>query len=369
VYVGMTSNEEFIAGESSAYICCSVRGSLVAVNAATGAIQWQTYTVPMGYSGGNVWGSTPVVDSARNTVYVGTGNNYAIPNDPVYTACVAGGGTRAACLPANDHVDSVVAFDMGTGAIKWATRLVTWNQPNAGDPAQFGVTDGSDFWNTSCGGLFGYSGNCPPTPGPDYDLGSGPNEITYGSGKSAATIIGVGQKSGIYYALNPDTGAVLWKTQVGPGSSLGGIEWGSASDGTSIYVAIANLYGLPHGVNSSLNAGSCAALDPATGAIKWQTADPTPYTGAIDLGPLAVANGVVYAPSMGGYGASSTVNPTMFALDASTGQIAWSYAPGSSVIAGATIAEDLVFWGAGYSHFGPTLGSGNNKFIAFSTKN
>jgi polyvinyl alcohol dehydrogenase (cytochrome) len=37
VYVGMTSNEEFIAGELSTYVCCSARGSVVAVNAATGA--------------------------------------------------------------------------------------------------------------------------------------------------------------------------------------------------------------------------------------------------------------------------------------------------------------------------------------------
>jgi polyvinyl alcohol dehydrogenase (cytochrome) len=58
----------------------------------------------------------------------------------------------------------------------------------------------------------------------------------------------------------------------------------------------------------------------------------------------------------------------MFALDASTGKVVWSYVPGSSVIAGATIAEDTVFWGAGYSRFGPTLGSGNHKFIAFSTR-
>jgi polyvinyl alcohol dehydrogenase (cytochrome) len=368
VYVGMTSDEEFIAGESSSYICCSVRGSVVAVDAFTGAIKWKTYTVPPGYSGGNVWGSTPVVDIARNTVFVGTGNNYAIPNDPAYAACIAGGGSRAACLPADDHIDSVIALDLRTGAVKWATRLVTWNQPNAADQQQFGVTNGSDFWNTSCGGQFGYAGNCPPSPGPDYDLGSGPNEITYLSRGRLATIIGVGQKSGIYYALNPDSGAVLWKTQVGPGSSLGGIEWGCASDGQSIYVAIANLDGLPYGANNSLNAGSWAALDPATGAIKWQTADPTPITGAIDLGPLAVADGIVYAPSMGGYGSASTVNPTMFALDASTGKVVWSYVPGSSVIAGATIAEDTVFWGAGYSRFGPTLGSGNHKFIAFSTR-
>ena len=71
--------------------------------------------------------------------------------------------------------------------------------------------------------------------------------------------------------FDPDTGALLWQTQVGPGSSLGGMEWGSASDGSSIYVAIANLYGIPY---AGGNAGSWAALDPATGAILWQVPDP-----------------------------------------------------------------------------------------------
>jgi polyvinyl alcohol dehydrogenase (cytochrome) len=52
--------------------------------------------------------------------------------------------------------------------------------------------------------------------GPDYDFGSGPNEITYKTSNGSTTIIGAGQKSGIYYALNPDTDAELWHTQVGP---------------------------------------------------------------------------------------------------------------------------------------------------------
>ena len=47
------------------------------------------------------------------------------------------------------------------------------------------------------------------------------------------------------------------------------------------------------------SAGSWAALDPATGAILWQVADPN---GAVDLGPLAVAKGVVYVDSMAGVG-------------------------------------------------------------------
>jgi polyvinyl alcohol dehydrogenase (cytochrome) len=157
---------------------------------------------------------------------------------------------------------------MSTKALKWATRLETWGQP--------GAKDGSDFWNVDC---FVTMTNCPPDPGPDYDFGSNPNEITYQTANGTKTIIGAGQKSGNYYAFDPDTGAELWHTQVGPGSSLVGMEWGSASDGIRIYVAISNFYGIPY---QSGNAGSWASLDPATGAILWQVADPN---GAVDLRP------------------------------------------------------------------------------------
>jgi polyvinyl alcohol dehydrogenase (cytochrome) len=272
VYVGMTSNEEFAAA-NPAYPCCSVRGSVVAVSAYSGAKLWQTFTVPTGYTGGAIWGSNPVVDVLRGTLYVGTGDNYSHPTDPVFLACLAAGGSEASCLPANDHVDSILALDMWTGRVKWAQRLVTWDQ--------YEVTNGSDDWNVAC--AFG-GPNCPanlanePT-GPDYDFGSAPNEVTYWTGHSFKTIIGARQKSGIYYALDPDSGALLWQNQVGPGSSLGGMEWGSASDGQSIYVAIGNLYGIPYGGGS---AGSFSALNPATGAIEWQVPDPN---GAVDLGP------------------------------------------------------------------------------------
>jgi polyvinyl alcohol dehydrogenase (cytochrome) len=115
-------------------------------------------------------------------------------------------------------------------------------------------------------------GNCPTAAGPDYDFASAPNLITYTTADgSQKTILGAGQKSGIYYAFDPDTGALLWQTQVGPGSPLGGMEWGSAFDGKRIYVSIANLYGIPTNVGG---AGSWAALDPATGQILWQVADP-----------------------------------------------------------------------------------------------
>jgi polyvinyl alcohol dehydrogenase (cytochrome) len=222
------------------------------------------------------------------------------------------------------------------------------------------VVNGSDDWNTGC--FLPPFTNCPSSPGPDYDFGSAPNEITYLSSKGLKTIIGAGQKSGIYYALDPDTGNVLWAKQVGPGSSLGGIEWGSASDGKRIYVAIANLYGIPYGSPSLGSAGSWAALDPETGEILWQVPDPN---GAIDIGPMTVVNGVVYAGSMG-FSTSASEPKTMLALDATSGKTLWSFAPGSSVNAGATIVNGIVYWGSGYAHLGPTLGTGNNKFLAFS---
>jgi polyvinyl alcohol dehydrogenase (cytochrome) len=351
VYVGMTSNEEFAAAAGSQYYaCCSVRGSIVAVSVAAYSphVLWQTFTVPVGYSGGAVWGSTPVVDLHRETVFVGTGNNYSVPTAPAYNACIKAGGTEAACLSPGDHADSIIALNMNTGHIKWATRLMTWGQ--------YGINDGSDSWNVDC--IFAAPGtqNCPASSGPDYDFGSGPNEITYTANGSKVTIIGAGQKSGIYYALNPDTGYELWHTQVGPGSSLGGMEWGSATDGANIYVAISNLYGIPYAAGS---AGSFAALNPATGSIVWQVADPN---GAVDLGPMTVSNGVVYAASMGG----APTAPTMLALNASTGSTLWSFAPGSSVNAGATIAEGMIFWGSGYAHLGIPGYTGNNQFFAFA---
>jgi polyvinyl alcohol dehydrogenase (cytochrome) len=293
------------------------------------------------------------VDVTRGTAFVATGNNYSVPTSTAYVNCIAAGGAAASCESPDNHADSVLALDMNSGAVKWAVRLENWNQQSQG------VVNGSDFWNDDC---LGTMTNCPPSAGPDYDFGSAPNEITFTIGQTTKTIIGAGQKSGIYYALDPDTGSVLWKTQVGPGSAAGGIVWGSASDGRRIYVAISNFYGVSYttlGRPASLgSAGSWAALSPATGKILWQVPDPN---GAVDLAPLAVATGVVYAASMAG----SATAPTMFALKASDGSIIWSYAAGSSVNAGATIVGNKVFWGSGYTKLDVAGFTGNNKFYAF----
>jgi polyvinyl alcohol dehydrogenase (cytochrome) len=340
VFEGVASTQEAVPGGTG-----PARGSVVALSAWNGTILWKTYTTPAGYTGAGVWGSNPVVDLLRGTVYVGTGDNYSAPTDPAYLACISAGGTAPNCQSPHNLSDSIIALDMFTGHVKWSQRMQTWNQE--------GVTSGSDFFNLSC--LYGIPG-CPSPAGPDFDFGSAPNEITYFTPRGPKTIIGAGQKSGLYYAFDPDTGRMLWQTQVGPGSALGGMEWGSATDGSRIYVAVANFYGIPWGGGS---AGFFAALDPSTGSVLWKAADPN---GSIDLGPLAVSNGVVYAPSMGG----TATAPNMLALDAATGKTLWTFPAGASVIAGATVSNGSVYWGSGYTHLGLPGMTGGTTFYAFT---
>jgi polyvinyl alcohol dehydrogenase (cytochrome) len=341
LYVGVASGEEAEAAFTSDP-CCRFRGSIVAVDAKTGQILWKTYTVPEnggvggGYSGGGVWGTTPAYDPQSKTVYATTGNNYSVPDS--VKQCQASGGTASQCLDPNDHIDSILALDAATGQIKWATRLQEF-----------------DDWNVAC--IFGNPANCPRDPGPDFDFGSGPNLFT-ANGK---LVVGAGQKSGIYFALDAKTGQVLWVNQAGPGSTLGGIEWGPATDGERIYVAQENFNGIPYAIpgGGTITAGSWAALDPATGNTLWQVADDShnAFGGGNALGPVTVANGVVYAPSMSG---------KVRALDASTGATLWSRQLPGAAVSGAVVANGVVYWGNGYTHLGLPGWAGNNKLYAFS---
>jgi len=77
---------------------------------------------------------------------------------------------------------------------------------------------------------------------------------------------------------------------------------------------------------------------------------------------MTVAGGVVYASSMSG----NATDQTLLALDAATGSKLWGKVTGSSVNAGASVANGVVYWGSGYAHLGIPGYTGNNKFYAFS---
>jgi polyvinyl alcohol dehydrogenase (cytochrome) len=355
VYQGVASAEEGVATNPN-YPCCTFRGSVVALNAATGAILWKTFTVPdnaglpctgqnpatgCGYTGGAIWGTTPAIDPASNTLYVTTGNNYTVPDS--VKSCQANGGTPSQCLSPDDHVDAVLALNATTGQIKWATGV-----------------QGFDDWNVAC--IPGFDpNNCPANPGPDFDFGSGPNLFTTNVKGKKQLVVGAGQKSGQYWALDAATGEILWSQAAGPGSTLGGIEWGPATDGKRIYVAEANFFGIPYTIPSgaTITSGSWAAIDPATGAVIWQTPDPSnnAFGGGNALGPVTVANGVLYAPSMSGH---------MFALDAANGKILWDFQSAGAAISGAVVVNGTVYWGDGYTHLGIPGWNGSTTFYAFS---
>ena len=81
--------------------------------------------------------------------------------------------------------------------------------------------------------------NCPENPGPDHDFGQPPILVTLPDGKR---LLLAGQKSGVVHALDPDRGGMkVWERRIGRGGIIGGIEWGSATDGTRLLVPLSDL--------------------------------------------------------------------------------------------------------------------------------
>ena len=321
VYVGTSSKDQDLSAPPT------FRGSVLALSATTGKILWRTRTVPAGYTGGAVWGSQPVVDHATGLLYVGVGDNYSAPHG------VCTSPAQADCTPRGpaDHIDSVLGLNLTTGAIDWYKDTLS-----------------ADTWTIAM-----------PNDSPDYDFGADPQLYTTDINGKPTQLLGIGQKSGVYWALNPATGAVVWQAQAGPGGTLGGIEWGTATDGRHIFIAEANSSHVPttittpNGTKTTITSGFFTALNAATGAVDWQVPDPQGGE-TMDDSFVSSANGVMYA------GSAAATGTNMYALDASTGKILWSYASGGAEFAGASIAGGTVYWGSGY-HNGD-----NDKLYAFT---
>ena len=325
---GMT--EEAQVGDPS-YECCSFRGSLVAMDPASGRVYWKSYTIPetpkprgknakgtqlYGPAGASIW-SAPTVDIDGGAVYVGTGNGFT--------------------QPAADTTDAVLAFSLKDGRFLWKNQLL------AGDAV--GV-------------------------GPDLDIGASLILRKLPSGKR---VLVVGQKSGDVFGLDPDNkGAELWRVNLGQGGMMGGVQWGMAADDRFIFVPISNhpLFGFEK--PPTPEAGSLVALRLETGAEVWRqrgvatcnkpVAECHPArTAAITATPDAVFSG-----SLDGY---------MRAYATSDGRLLWEHntavpfrtvngveATGGSISgAGPAIAGGWLFVNSGYSFFS----KGGNVLLAF----
>ncbi|HWW86112.1 MAG TPA: PQQ-binding-like beta-propeller repeat protein, partial [Vicinamibacterales bacterium] len=345
-------------------------GALVALDARTGTILWRTYSLPNpdGLAGG-YWGAvmfaSPAVDLADGLVFATF--KTAAGEPAAVKACNASdpNGFNESCEQPGSYLSSIVAFDLTSGVPVWSYRVV-------GDAA----------WQRACGSQppevtwCAAESDNPLDGGDKWDLGgSGPNIFEIGRGRHKRTVVGVGEKSGVYIVLDAKTGDFIWNTLVGPGGDMGGMEWGTAYDGNRIYVSITNQHHLTYRLSrngaltdTTATGGSWAALDPETGKIIWQTADPQTESvgdqtvGVWDLAPVSAANGVVYAASMAKQGNE------FYALDGRMGRILWAWPAGSSVNSGPAIVKGSVYWGSGYSRSGAVEGSGNNRLFAFTIK-
>ncbi len=355
LYQPFASFEEAL-GPDPKFGCCTFRGSVVALDAGTGKKLWQTFTIAetpkptsknaagtqqFGPSGASVW-SSPTIDEQLGVLYVATGDNYSDP--------------------ATSTSDAILAMDLKSGELLWSRQLTE-----------------NDAFNTGCSTP--QRTNCPAKAGPDFDFGQPPILVNLGGGKRALVI---GQKSGMVHAIDPDQkGKILWQTRAGEGSALGGSQWGSASDGRNIYVAISDpgIGGVadpksPLGFRLTLDpkkGGGLHALDLKTGKIVW-SAEPTPCAaGRTDCSPaqsaaVSAISGAIFSGSVDGH---------LRAYSAETGEVLWDTdtsrefdtvngkpAHGGSLdAAGPAIVNGMVFVNSGYGQWG---GMPGNVLLAFS---
>jgi polyvinyl alcohol dehydrogenase (cytochrome) len=243
VFVPVSSLEVTAAADPS-YACCTFRGSVVALNAKTGSVNWKHYSVTkpgviqgktkagtdiIGPSGAPIWNS-PSFDPTTNRVYFGSGENYS--------------------SPADGNSDAIFAVNATTGKRIWISQLTK-----------------GDAWNVGC--MIG-NDNCPKENGPDLDVAASALVVPIGGGKK---MIVAGQKSGAVYGLDPDTGRPVWKTVLGHGGTQGGIHFGMAAQGRLVYVPINDMEDTRDGrtYDAKLRGAGVHAIDAANGRIFWRS--------------------------------------------------------------------------------------------------
>jgi polyvinyl alcohol dehydrogenase (cytochrome) len=271
------------------------RGSIAAYDTTTGAQRWKFYTTPDDATagpGGGVW-STPAIDRKRGMLYVGTGQSLAEPTAPL--------------------ADSLIALDYKTGALKWSKQFTYPDVFSAGNPH-----------------------------GKDADIGASPNLWT----SNGRDLVGAGDKGGTFHAVDRDTGQSVWNTTLTPGSAFGG-EIGSAAFVDGSLIATSNI-GDPN-TNAPTDMTKVFGLDPASGAIKWQS-DPLP--GKV-FAPVSAVPGVAFL---------GTDRGKLSALDTKTGQSLWSYDAPDKTACGPSIVNGQVVWGFGFVLF---TGTSNGGVLSF----
>ena len=265
------------------------RGSVVAVDAADGALLWQTYMVPEGADGAGVF-AVPAIDVDRGMLYVGTQNAYS--ESPA---------------PYGDPL-SVVALNVATGERLWAFA----------SPEHDGET----------------------APVDDVGFSASPNLFSAKIDGTSRELVGVGQKSGVYWALDRDSGEAVWMTRISPAGLLGGME------GTSAYAdGVVAVPATDWPEFDGPAAGLVSGVDAATGEVLWTAEESAPVAS-----PVAISVDVVFQAGFDG---------VIHAYGLADGAELWSADLGASVSGGIGVADGVVVLGAATPLFAPFILPGN----------
>lgn len=264
------------------------RGSVVALDATSGELVWQTYMVPEGADGAGVF-AVPAIDENRGLLYIGTQNAYSPKPSPY------------------GNPISIVALDMETGEVAWA-----FNAPPGG-------------------------GENAPTE--DVAFSASPNLFSVEIDGRMRDLVGEGQKSGDFWALDRESGEVVWQTTISPPGFLGGME-GTSAVSNGVIAVPATDWPEFEGPAS----GMVTALNAATGETLWTAGQEAPAAS-----PAAISNDVVFHAGLDG---------VLHAYALADGTELWSQDLGSSVSGGIAVAEGVVVLGAATPQFAPFIKPG-----------
>jgi polyvinyl alcohol dehydrogenase (cytochrome) len=349
------SQYEIVVGGDNRWSCCTEHGYVVSLNPRDGSQQWRYDTMEVahpirdrgdgkflyGPSGAPIW-TSPAIDEKLGLIFVGTGE----ANSP----------------PVSKNTDAIIAI---------------------------GLTDGKERWSLQGAARDIYLAGCGPHPSPkqlncvaDTDY----RDVDFGASMILAPVQGVGdvvfggQKSGTVWAVDPATGHLIWRKDLGSGSPLGGIHWGIAFADNTLYAPVTALSDdfLGHPAQPGLKPGMYA-LDARTGAVKWTFPTTTDCFGdsAHALAACARRHGLSAAPAViAGTVVTGALDGKLYVLDAADGRLLWKFdtaiayrgingvAGKGGAIDGASISagDGLLFVNSGYSMFDQTPG---NVFLAF----